>query len=148
MRSGGETDRLRKLEERIETLKKAQSPDPKEEATCRTQVFETLAQFGLDFPHPPPARALTTPAMFNQLFPESAGSLYGRSPHGLMAAFARPQAQTRIPGLYLVGGAAHPGAGIPMATLSARHVAAAIMGGQTSFSTSRRMATHGGMSTA
>ena len=31
MRSGGETDRLRKLEERIETLKKAQSPDPKEE---------------------------------------------------------------------------------------------------------------------
>jgi len=64
---------------------------------------------------------------FAQMFPGSDGSLYGRSPHGMMAAFARPTARTQTTGLYLVGGGAHPGAGVPMATLSAKHAAAAIL---------------------
>jgi 1-hydroxycarotenoid 3,4-desaturase len=64
---------------------------------------------------------------FAQMFPGSDGSLYGRSPHGMMAAFARPTARTKTKGLYLVGGGAHPGAGVPMATLSAKHAVAAIL---------------------
>ncbi|HAB39298.1 MAG TPA: methoxyneurosporene dehydrogenase, partial [Rhodobacteraceae bacterium] len=50
-------------------------------------------------------------------------------------------------GLYLVGGGAHPGAGVPMAVLSAQHAAAAIVSDQTSTSLSDQTAMHGGMST-
>ncbi|WP_424974653.1 1-hydroxycarotenoid 3,4-desaturase CrtD [Dinoroseobacter sp. S124A] len=121
--------------------------DEEEFRKCQTQVFNRFAAMGLDFSERPGRSALTMPRDFARLFPGSAGSLYGRSPHGLMAAFQRPQARTKLPGLYLAGGGAHPGAGIPMATLSGRHAAAAILQDRTSTSTSRRMATHGGIST-
>jgi 1-hydroxycarotenoid 3,4-desaturase len=111
---------------------------------CPTQCFETLARFGLTLTPTPNASAVTTPKGFGQLFPGSAGSLYGQSPHGLMAAFQRPTARTPIKGLYLAGGGTHPGAGVPMATLSARHAAEAIMTDHASTSTFRPMATPGG----
>jgi 1-hydroxycarotenoid 3,4-desaturase len=122
--------------------------DPtKEKPPCQTQVFNRFRDFGLHFTPIPGPGALTTPAEFDALFPASRGSLYGRSPHGLMAAFKRPTARTAIPGLYLCGGGAHPGAGVPMATLSAQHAAAAIMSDHASTSTSPRTAMRGGMST-
>jgi len=103
---------------------------------------------GLHFDARPGPSALTTPQGFEALFPGSAGSLYGRSPHGLTAGLKRPLARTAIPGLYLVGGGAHPGAGIPMATLSAKHAVGAILSDQTSTSLSPKTATRGGMTTA
>ena len=118
-----------------------------EVAACQTQVFARAAQFGLRFSPTPGANSLTTPQGFNRLFPASNGSLYGRSPHGLTAGLKRPQARTAIPGLYLVGGGCHPGAGVPMATLSARHAAGAIMTDLALLSTSRRTAMPGGMLT-
>lgn len=122
---------------------------PQEEFdTCQTQTFNRLARMGLHFDARPGPDALTTPAQFDTLFPGSAGSLYGRSPHGLTAGLKRPSARTPIEGLYLVGGGAHPGAGIPMATLSAQHAAEAILSDQISTSPSRQTATRGGMSTA
>ncbi|MBT8408241.1 MAG: phytoene desaturase, partial [Alphaproteobacteria bacterium] len=99
---------------------------PKDAFSCRTRTFPILRSFGLCFDPEPPDSALTTPAGFEALCPGSQGSLYGQSPHGLMAAFQRPVARTKIPGLYLAGGGAHPGAGVPMATLSGRHAAEAI----------------------
>lgn len=121
--------------------------DEKEFTQCQTQVFNRFAAMGLTFSERPGRHALTLPRDFADLFPGSAGSLYGRSPHGLMAAFQRPQARTRLPGLYLAGGGVHPGAGIPMATLSGRHAAEAILTDRTSTSTSRATAMHGGIST-
>jgi 1-hydroxycarotenoid 3,4-desaturase len=121
---------------------------PEEESRCRTRVFDTLAARGLSFAPAPPPAALTDPGRFAALFPGSAGSLYGLSPHGLMAPFARPGARTRIKGLYLAGGGAHPGAGIPMATLSGRHAAEAILEDRASTSPFRRTDTPGGISTA
>lgn len=121
--------------------------DPQEAKTCRTRVFDTLARFGLRFDPPPAESALTTPADFAALFPGSDGSIYGRSPHGMTASLKRPRARTVLPGLYLAGGGAHPGAGIPMATLSGMHAAAAILADRASTSTSPRMATPGGIST-
>ncbi len=115
---------------------------------CQTQIFDRLRQFGLSFDPMPDRTALTTPMQFDTLFPASQGSLYGRSPQGLMAAFKRPTARTAVPGLYLCGGGAHPGAGVPMATLSGQHAAAAIMHDHSLTSPSPQMATHGGMSTA
>lgn len=114
---------------------------------CQTRTFRTLARFGLRFDPEPDQAALTTPSGFDRLFPASTGSLYGQSPHGMMAAFQRPQATTPITGLYLAGGGTHPGAGVPMATLSGRHAAEAILTGRTSTSRSRPTATPGGIST-
>ncbi len=130
---------------------RTEAPTQKETTLCRTRTFQALAQAGLTFsPAPagqPGGTELTTPADFARLFPASDGSLYGRSPHGMMSAFARPTAQTRLPGLILAGGGAHPGAGIPMATLSGKHAAETILKDRASISPSRRTATRGGIST-
>jgi len=116
-------------------------------ARCSTRTFDPLRRLGLTFSPQPEASALTTPAMLAKLFPASQGAIYGRSPEGLMAAFQRPPAVTALPGLYLAGGGAHPGAGVPMAALSGKHAAEAIMTGRTSRSMSRPTATPGGIST-
>ncbi|MBL3563199.1 phytoene desaturase family protein, partial [Rhodovulum sulfidophilum] len=123
-------------------------PTDEEQETCRTRTFQTLARFGLTFDPRPGVQALTTPRQFAKLFPASDGSLYGRSPHGLTAALKRPTARTKVAGLYLAGGGTHPGAGIPMATLSGRHAAEAILTDRASLSTSPRTAMPGGISTA
>jgi len=121
---------------------------PEEFALCRATTFPILRERGLAFSPEPPDQALTTPAMFDRLFPASGGSLYGLSPHGMMAAFKRPQIRTSLKGLFLAGGGVHPGAGIPMACLSGQHAAEAILSDLTLTSRSRPMATRGGMSTA
>ena len=120
---------------------------PEDATTCRTRTFETLQKMGLGFSPTPEVTALTMPGDFDRAFPASDGSLYGLSPHGMMATFHRPTARTRLPGLYLAGGGAHPGAGIPMACLSGRHAAATILSDLASTSTFRRTATPGGTST-
>jgi 1-hydroxycarotenoid 3,4-desaturase len=138
--------------ERFETIANAAPLDglrsQEEFSRCQTRTFRTLARFGLRFDPEPGQDSLTTPSGFERLFPASAGSLYGQSPHGTLAAFQRPTAKTAVRGLYLAGGGAHPGAGVPMATLSGRHAAAAILTGRTSTSTSRPTAMPGGISTA
>ncbi|MCA9525313.1 MAG: FAD-dependent oxidoreductase, partial [Myxococcales bacterium] len=69
-------------------------------------------------------RRLTTPADFADRFRGTGGGLYGPPTHGWRASLARPDVRTRLPGLYLAGGEVHPGAGVPMATLSGRLAAA------------------------
>ena len=52
------------------------------------------------------------------------GSLYGISSNSTMAAFLRhPNRSRRYPGLYFVGGSAHPGGGMPLVVLGGRIVA-------------------------
>jgi 1-hydroxycarotenoid 3,4-desaturase len=123
-------------------------PVKEEMDQCHDVTFQTLERMGLSFSPTPTCEVLTTPEMFNALFPASDGSLYGRSPHGMTAAFKRPTARTPLAGLYLAGGGAHPGAGIPMAALSGQHAAAAILSDLTSTSTSPKTAMRGGISTA
>ncbi len=124
------------------------SADSEEYETCRDLTLSQLARFGLTFDTPLTRALLTTPQGFARLFPGSAGSIYGLSPHGPMASFRRPSAQTAIPGLYLAGGGAHPGAGVPMATRSGRHAAAAIIKALALTSRSTRTGMPGGMLTA
>ena len=116
-----------------------------EDFPCQTLIFDPLKAFGLTFSSGPVT--VTGPADFARLFPGSDGSLYGRSPQGLTAALKRPTARTPVPGLYLCGGGAHPGAGVPMATLSGRHAAGAMLTDLSSTLPSRPTATPGGMST-
>ena len=73
------------------------------------------------------AAKVTAPDGFAERFPGSAGALYGRALHGWRAAFLRPGARTRLPGLYLAGGGTHPGAGIPTSMLSGRTAARSIL---------------------
>ena len=119
---------------------------PNEVAQCRARTFPQLARFGLTFDPMPKDQALMTPQGFSQMFPGSQGAIYGRSPQSPLASFQRPTARTNLPGLYLVGGGAHPGAGVPMAALSGKHAAEAILTDLTSPSTFARTVTRGGMS--
>ena len=120
---------------------------PEEFRQCRQITFDRLSRMGLTLT-PPGPESLTTPATLDRLFPGSQGAIYGRSPEGTMATFQRPPARTGLPGLYLAGGGAHPGAGVPMAALSARHAAEAIMQDRISASRSAPTAMPGGISTA
>ncbi len=93
---------------------------------CETQVFESLAKFGLMVHGRVGATVTTTPADFNRLFPATGGALYGPASHGWRASFKRPGSRSKIRGLYLAGGSAHPGPGVPMAATSGRLAAACI----------------------
>ena len=55
------------------------------------------------------------------------GSIYGTSSNGARSAFARAKNRSPIKGLYLVGGSAHPGGGLPLVGLSAEMVANAVL---------------------
>jgi phytoene desaturase len=55
------------------------------------------------------------------------GSIYGTSSNGPRAAFLRARNRSPIKNLYLVGGSAHPGGGLPLVGLSAEIVANAIL---------------------
>ncbi|SPJ23032.1 1-hydroxycarotenoid 3,4-desaturase CrtD [Palleronia abyssalis] len=119
--------------ERFETIVNAAPISEDEEPTpCFNRTFETLASRGLTFRTRPDPSARTTPQDFAALFPGSLGSLYGRSPEGMLATFQRPGARSKMPGLYLAGGGVHPGAGVPMAALSGKHAAEAILKDRTS----------------
>ena len=116
--------------ERFEIIMNAPAksqPAPHEDQECHTLTFTQLARFGLQFSPTTPISALTPPAEFAKMFPASQGALYGRSPNSPLAALQRPGPRTSVAGLYLAGGGAHPGAGVPMAARSGQHAAAAIM---------------------
>ncbi len=113
--------------------------------TCREQMLASLKACGLmgsmrSF-------AILTPNDFEAMNPSTGGALYGRASHGWAASFRRQGARTKILGLYCAGGSCHPGAGIPMAALSARLACDTLLSDLASTATSRRAATAGGMST-
>jgi 1-hydroxycarotenoid 3,4-desaturase len=116
-------------------------------ARCETRTFEALRRCGLEVAVDREARVLTTPQDFEALFPGTGGALFGRTTHGAFGTFARPGARTRMAGLYLAGGSAHPGPGVPMAAMSGRLAAMAAIADLTSAARSRRAAMPGGMST-
>ena len=70
---------------------------------------------------------MANPQDFSSRFPGSGGSLYGQATHGLFSRFTRPSSRTKITGLYMAGGSIHPGPGVPMATLSGRLAAQALL---------------------
>jgi 1-hydroxycarotenoid 3,4-desaturase len=114
---------------------------------CEVATFGLMERCGLRLTRTSANIAITTPTDFEQLFPGTGGALYGRASHGWRASFQRPRARSRIPGLYLAGGSIHPGPGLPMAALSGRMAAAALIADRASTDRSRPVAMRGGMST-
>jgi 1-hydroxycarotenoid 3,4-desaturase len=113
---------------------------------CQQTSFEWLRRCGLDVELEPARTVLTTPQQFHQRFPATGGALYGQATHGWLSIFSRPGAVCPIPGLYLAGGSAHPGPGVPMAAMSGRLAAEAVLEHLASTRRLRPVATSGGTS--
>lgn len=101
------------------------APDDTATDACWARVRARLAAAGLTLDIV--GSSVTGPPGFERLFPGAGGALYGRDLAGWRDPFARPRARTALPGLYLAGGSAHPGPGLPMAALSGSFAAAAIL---------------------
>ena len=120
---------------------------PEELDRCENQAFQLLNRCGLPLTPRSPAVQRTTPADFHRRFPATGGALYGQASHGWGSAFARSDATTPVPGLFLAGGSVHPGPGVPMATLSGHFAAEALMASPALTRRWHPAATSGGTST-
>jgi len=120
---------------------------PEDLDRCETQAFQLLNRCGLLLTPLGPAVQRSTPADFHRRFPATGGALYGQASHGWGSAFARSGANTPVPGLFLAGGSVHPGPGVPMATLSGRFAAEALMASPALTRRYHPVATSGGTST-
>ncbi|TKD50956.1 1-hydroxycarotenoid 3,4-desaturase CrtD [Sphingomonas baiyangensis] len=116
-------------------------------ASCTQAMQHRLAASGMTLTLSPDNHRLLTPQDFEALCPSTGGALYGRASHGWAASFLRQGSRTRIPGLYCAGGSCHPGAGLPMAVLSASLAVDSWRQDRASMSQSRRRAMPGGIST-
>jgi len=100
------------------------APGLRERYTRR--VLDLLAERGADVRDRIRFAEVITPADLERRTGAPGGSIYGTASHGPRAALRRPANRSRLPGLYLVGGSAHPGGGIPLVLMSAEIVAGLI----------------------
>ncbi|MGO3885909.1 MAG: phytoene desaturase family protein [Mycetocola sp.] len=89
-------------------------------------VLDVMARRGLDVRPYLRWRVVRSPAQLERETGAPGGSIYGSSSNGSRAAFRRPANRGALHGLYLVGGSAHPGGGLPLVTLSAEITAGLI----------------------
>jgi phytoene desaturase len=92
-------------------------------AAYADQILDLMAARGLDVRDRLLWKEIRTPADLERATGSVGGSIYGSSSNGARAAFLRPANRSPVPGLFLVGGSAHPGGGLPLVGLSAAIVA-------------------------
>lgn len=97
------------------------APGLREDYTRR--VLDVLARRGADVRDRILFSETITPADLQDRTGAPGGAIYGTASHGPRAALRRPANRSPVPGLYLVGGSAHPGGGIPLVLMSAEIVA-------------------------
>ena len=90
--------------------------------TYADRLLELLDQRGLPVRDRMLWREVLTPADLEERTGAVGGAIYGTSSNGPRAAFLRPANRSPVQGLFLVGGSAHPGGGLPLVTLSAQIV--------------------------
>ena len=83
------------------------------------RILAQMAARGVDIRERVLWRAVRSPADLAEETGSTGGSVYGSSSNGARAAFLRPTNRAPVPGLFLVGGSAHPGGGLPLVMLSA-----------------------------
>jgi phytoene desaturase len=86
-------------------------------------VLDAMAARGVDVRDRIRWREVRTPADLGRATHTPSGAIYGAAGHGVRGAFLRPANRSPVPGLFLVGGSAHPGGGLPLVGLSAAIVA-------------------------
>ncbi|MEH3139897.1 MAG: phytoene desaturase family protein [Mycobacterium kyogaense] len=89
-------------------------------------ILDVLAERGVDVRPRLRFVEVITPAELERRTGAPGGAIYGTASHGPRAALRRPANRSPIPGLFLVGGSAHPGGGIPLVLMSAEIVAGLI----------------------
>lgn len=89
-------------------------------------IIELLARRGVDLRGRIRWREIRTPADLEEGTRSPGGSIYGLSSNGRLSTVLRPGNRSPVPGLYLVGGSAHPGGGLPLVGMSAEIVAGEI----------------------
>ncbi len=92
----------------------------------RDRILAVMAARGFDVRDRLLWSEIRTPADLERDTRAPGGSIYGTSSNGARAAFLRPANVSPVPGLYLVGGSAHPGGGLPLVGMSADLVATII----------------------
>jgi len=88
----------------------------------RDLIIKKLEKFGLkDLEKSIEFEQIITPADFENKYRTNRGSIYGVSSNGIFSAFLRvPNRARTIENLYFVGGATHPGGGMPLVLLSGK----------------------------
>ncbi len=88
----------------------------------RDLIIKKLEDFGLeDLEKSIEFEQIITPEDFEKKYATNKGSIYGVSSNGIFSAFLRPPNQSKdVKNLYFVGGATHPGGGIPLVLLSGK----------------------------
>ncbi|WP_326630123.1 phytoene desaturase family protein [Nonomuraea fuscirosea] len=92
-------------------------------AAYRDLVLERLAERGHDLSGRLRFVDVLTPADLRDRYGAWGGAIYGSAYRGRLSSFLRPGNRGPRRGLYVVGGSAHPGGGLPMVVLGARIVA-------------------------
>jgi phytoene desaturase len=97
----------------------------KEKKSYRDSIIKKLENSGLkDLENSIEFEQIITPADFEEKYRANRGSIYGVSSNGAFSAFLRPPNQSRdVKNLYFVGGATHPGGGMPLVMLSGKMAA-------------------------
>jgi len=88
----------------------------------RDLIIKKLEKFGLeDLEKSIEFEQIITPAGFENKYRTNRGSIYGISSNGIFSAFLRvPNKARKIKNLFFVGGATHPGGGMPLVLLSGK----------------------------
>lgn len=86
-------------------------------------VLTVLATRGVDLRSRVRWREIRTPSDLERTTFAPGGSIYGMSSNGRLSTSLRPSNRSPVPGLFLVGGSAHPGGGLPLVGIGAEIVA-------------------------
>lgn len=92
----------------------------------RDLVLERLAYRGHDLSGRLRFVEAFTPADLRDRYGAPGGAIYGTAHRGVLAPFRRPGNRGPRRGLYLVGGSAHPGGGLPLVAMGGRIVASLV----------------------
>jgi phytoene desaturase len=92
-------------------------------------VLNRLGERGIDLRDRIVFTRTLLPADIDVRYRAPGGSIYGTSSNGRTAAFRRPANVGPVDGLFLVGGSAHPGGGLPLVAIGARIVADLVAAG-------------------
>ena len=123
-----------------------QGATPEEHTACTQRMIDHLRACGLDL-QPQVAPRAYQAVDFARRFPASDGALYGPAPHSWRSFFTRGGSTTQWPNVFCAGGTVHPGPGVPMAALSGRFAAEAVLASLPLRARSAPGATPGGTST-
>ena len=92
------------------------------ESEYAQKIIRKLDQLGLQVSERLLFMKFKSPADLELETSAPGGSIYGTSSNGVRAAFMRARNRSKINGLFLVGGSAHPGGGLPLVGISSEIV--------------------------